>query len=108
MTLTLEPETVPLTVDQDGVVRVGPTRVPLDTVVEAFHEGYSAEEIVEQYSSLEIGDVYAVIAYYLRHRLDVNAYLEGRREQAALVRRDYESRFPPKPGLREKLMSKHR
>jgi hypothetical protein len=36
MTLRFAVETVPLSYDADGVIRVGNTRVTLDTVVEAF------------------------------------------------------------------------
>ena len=106
MNLTIEPEIAPLRVDRDGVVCVGVSRVPIDTVIEAYGEGYSAEEIVEQYPTLPIGEVYAVIAYYLRHRSDVDNYLEGRRQDADRVRRDYEARFPPKAGLRDRLMAR--
>ncbi len=106
MSLTIEAETAPRRIDRDGVVRVGESRVPIDTVIEAYGEGFSAEEIVEQYPTLPIGEVYAVIAYYHRHRSDVDAYLEGRRQDADRVRRDYEARFPPKTGFRERLMAR--
>ena len=43
MALTIEPAPVPLRTDADGVVRVGRTRVTLDTVVAAFEEGATAE-----------------------------------------------------------------
>lgn len=36
--------------DADGVIRVGGTRVTLDTLVEAFNEGATAEVIAQQYS----------------------------------------------------------
>ncbi len=39
-------EVVPLTSDADGVIRIGATRVTLDTVVAAFLDGATAEEIV--------------------------------------------------------------
>jgi uncharacterized protein (DUF433 family) len=106
LSLTLEAEIPPLRIDRDGVVRIGPSRVPLDTIIEAFDEGYSAEAIIEQYPTVELGDVYAVIAYYLHHRPEVDAYLGGRRQEADRVRHDYEARYPRKPGLRERLMAK--
>jgi uncharacterized protein (DUF433 family) len=106
VSLTIEAELAPLRIDQDGVVRVGETRVTLDTVIETFGEGASAEEIVEQYPSVKLGDVYAVIAYYLRHRPEVDAYLDGRRSDAERVRREYEERFPREPGFRDRLMAK--
>ena len=75
MTLTLKAQPVPLVADGDGVVRVAKTRVTLDTVIAAFHDGLTAEEIIEQYPSLELGPVYAVISYYLCQRVEVDAYL---------------------------------
>jgi uncharacterized protein (DUF433 family) len=105
MALTIAAEPVPLRLDADGVVRVGGTRVPLDTVVGAFLDGDSAEEIVEQYSSLDLGDVYAALAYYLRHRLEVDAYLEEGRRRGAAVRAEHEARFDPR-GLRARLLAR--
>ena len=39
---------LPLTVDEGGVVRVGKTRVTLDTLVAAFFDGATPEEIAQQ------------------------------------------------------------
>jgi len=61
MTLDVAPEPVPLLSDPRGVVRVGSTRVTLDTVVAAFATGATAEEIAHQYPSVELADIYAVI-----------------------------------------------
>lgn len=76
MSLIIDTEPAPLQTDADGVVRVGGTRVTLDTIVVAFQQGATAEEIVQQYPTVPLSDVYAVIAYYLRHRDEVDAYLE--------------------------------
>jgi len=79
---------VPLQVDADGVVRVGGTRVTLDTIVVAFQQGATAEEIAEQYPAVALSDVYAAIAFYLRHQSAVDAYLgEGNRQSDALRQR---------------------
>ena len=93
MTLTISAETVPIVLDADGVARIGGTRVTLDAVVAAFVEGATAEEIAHQYPSLRLADVYSVIAYYLRRREDVEAYLRARQRQAVAVRAQNESRF---------------
>ena len=45
MSLAIAPESLPLIEHTDGVIRVGGTRVTLETVVEAFNEGATAEEI---------------------------------------------------------------
>jgi uncharacterized protein (DUF433 family) len=50
-------DTLPLETDADGVVRVRRTRVTLDTIVPAFTEGATAEEIVQQYPSISLADI---------------------------------------------------
>jgi uncharacterized protein (DUF433 family) len=103
--LAIKTEPAPLTIHPDGVIRVGGTRVTLDTVVAAFADGLSAEEIVYAYSSVQLADVYAVIGYYLRNRAEVETYLEERRNQAEAVRRQNEARFDPQ-GIRARLLAR--
>jgi uncharacterized protein (DUF433 family) len=90
MSLSTPAELVPLLPDPDGVMRVGSTRVTLDTVVAAFRDGLTPESIVEQYPSLRLPDVYSVIGYYLNHADEVNAYLVERQRLADDVRRENE------------------
>lgn len=96
---------IPIETDADGVIRVAGTRVTLDTLVAAFNEGATAEEIIQQYPSLELGDVYAVIGYYLHNRGEVEKYLERRREEAVRVRSENEARFDPE-GIRDRLLAR--
>jgi len=105
--LALDAPPLPLAADDDGVIRVGGTRVPLATVITAFHQGATPEEIVAGFDTLDLADVYAVIAYYLRHAAEVDVYLAEQRERAAEVRREVEARFP-QAGLRERLLARRR
>jgi uncharacterized protein (DUF433 family) len=105
MSLAIAPERLPLAEDADGVMRVGGTRVTLDTVVGAFNDGASAEDIVSMYPSLDLADVYAVIAYYLRRRDEVDAYLHRREAEGAAVRAENEARCDPR-GVRERLLAR--
>lgn len=105
MMFMITPEPIPLSADRDGVMRVGDTRVTLDTVVAAFHEGATAEEISQQYPSLRLADVYAVIGYYLRHQTEVEGYLRQRQQRAADVRQTNEASFDP-AGVRERLLAR--
>lgn len=97
-------EILPLETDADGVVRVGNTRVTLDTVIVAFTDGATAEEIAQQYPSLRLADIYSVIGYYLRHRAEVDAYLQLRVQQAEQARHHNETRFDPS-GVRDRLLA---
>ena len=67
--------------DELGVMRVGESKVMLDSVIAAYQQGHSAETIQQQYPALLLADVYGAIAYYLRHRDEVDRYL---RVQAAI------------------------
>ena len=107
MTLALERESVPLEQDADGVVSVGGTSVTLDTIVAAFTQGATAEEIAADYPSLDLADIYVVIGYYLRRRADVDAYLRRRQRQALYVRRWNLARFDP-AGVRDRLLARRR
>jgi uncharacterized protein (DUF433 family) len=98
-------EVVPLKTDSDGVMRVGGTRVTLDTLVAVFLEGTTAEGIVDQYPSLKLADVYSVIGYFLSHPAEVETYLDDRQKRADEVRRANESRFDPE-GIRDRLMAR--
>ncbi|BAZ51875.1 hypothetical protein NIES4103_45340 [Nostoc sp. NIES-4103] len=105
MAISITTESIPLEVNPDGVVRVGGTRVTLDTVVAAFNQGATAEEIVFQYPSLQLADVYAVISYYLRHQQEVQEYLQERQQRANEIRKINENKFNPQ-GVRDRLMAR--
>ena len=104
-TITITPLASPLRIDDAGVVRVGATRVTLDTLVGSYRDGNTAEEIVQQYPSLSLADVHAAIAFYLTHRPEVDAYLLQRQEDAAQTRRQVEQ-ICDQRGVRERLLAR--
>ena len=105
MSLTFEPIAVPLRFDETGTVRVGGTRVTLDTVLGAYLRGDSPEQIAEGFPSLPLADIHATIAWYLQHREQVDAYLQQRADEGAAWRRFWESQYD-KPAIREKLLAR--
>ncbi len=107
MSLVIEAPPVPLRTDEQGVIRVGKTRVPLDTVVYTFNQGASPEAIVLSYPTLDLADVYAVINYYLYNRTEVDAYLRQREAEATLIRAENEKRFP-QAGIRARLLARRK
>jgi uncharacterized protein (DUF433 family) len=105
MPLSIAREPLPLAEDAEGVVRVGGTRVTLDTVLAAFNEGATAEEIAAQYPSIRLADVYAVIGYYLSRKNEVDVYLDRQNEQREAVRRENTERFDPR-AVRDRLLAR--
>ena len=72
---TLSAVVPPLNLADGDTPRVGNTRIPLERVIYAFNHGCVPEEIVHKYPTLDLADVYAVLAYYLRHREAVDTAL---------------------------------
>ncbi|MBX3065928.1 MAG: DUF433 domain-containing protein [Anaerolineae bacterium] len=105
MDLTFTSEQAPLMKDEHGIVFVANTRVPLDSIVYTFREGLTAEEIVHEFSTLKLADVYAVITYYLQRREEVDAYISERERHRAELRKEVETRFNPE-GLRARLLAR--
>lgn len=64
-----------LRVDETGTIRIGSTRVTLETLVAAFNSGATPQQIVENYPSLALAEVYAAIGAYLRQRAALDDYL---------------------------------
>ena len=102
--LPLHAERPPLRVDEGGAARVGLSRVSLDLIVEQYENGMTPEGMVRAYDTLTLADVHAVIAYYLRHRDEVRAYLRRREEEAKSLRAQIEAQRPRV--LREELLAR--
>ena len=96
---------IPIEIDADGVARVGKTRVTLDTVVAAFNQGATAEEIGYRYPVLKLSDTYSTISFYLNHQKEVAEYLQQRQQQAQEIRVVNEQKFDSQ-GLRDRLLAR--
>ena len=105
--MVITTEVIPLETDEHGVTRVSNTRVTLDTIVTAFKEGATAEEIAQQYPTVPLADVYYVIGYYLHRRDEVEEYLEKRKQEADELQNQMEARFNPM-GIRERLLARQK
>jgi uncharacterized protein (DUF433 family) len=82
---------VPIRVDEDGGRRIGGTRVHLETVIRAHRMGSTPEQIVESFPSVTSSDVYAVLAWYLQHQREADAYVAERDRQADELRKHIEA-----------------
>ena len=103
--LLLMPLPGPIRADEESVLRVGETRVTLDTVVSAHRLGEAAEGIAEQYPSLRLSDVYTVLDYYRANREAVDGYIAQREDEARQLRKTIEHDFDP-TGLRARLLAR--
>ncbi len=108
MSIVLQTEAPPLSRDPSGALRIGESRVLLEIVIRAFEDGVPPEAIAHRYPTATLADIYAVIAYYLRHREEVEAYLEERNLAANRVRERIESRQGDLADLRRRLLGRRR
>lgn len=98
---------VPLREEPAGVLRVGQSRVLLELVIRAHQRGASPHEIVRMYDSLSLGDVFAVLAYYLAHPTDIDDYLCRCDAETEAIRHRIEGAQPPGP-TKEELLARAR
>jgi hypothetical protein len=82
--------------------------VLLELVIRAFQDGATPETIVQRYSTLALPDVYAVIGYYLRHRSEVEGYLDRREQEAAEIGQRIESQQGDLGEIRARLLARRR
>jgi uncharacterized protein (DUF433 family) len=104
--LTIEIDPTPLRVDEHGAVRVGASQVLLDIVIREFHNGAEPEAIVQGYPTVDLADVYHIFAYYLRHRKEVEKYIDARRQQSETLRQQIEAQQSSRVELRAKLLAR--
>src|ERR1044071_7594172 len=95
---------VPLRRDSNGKIRIGETRILLELVIHAYLRGENVEEIVDSYPTLKLSDVYAVLAYYLTHRTEIDAYVREADQRADQIQHEIEAAYPPETlALRARL-----
>jgi hypothetical protein len=75
-------------------------------IVEQYENGMLPEDMIRAYTSLDLANVYAVLAYYLRHQSDVRAYLKRREEEAEILRAKLEAGH--RRVTREELLARQR
>ena len=106
MSLVLQTEAPPLRRDAAGALRIGNSRVLLELVIRAFEDGATPETINQQYPTTSLADLYSAIAYYLRHRGEIDAYLADREQQAREVRNRIEDAQADLAEVRHRLLAR--
>jgi len=82
--------------DEHGAIRVSGTRVTLDSIINYYLQGESPEDLHEGFPTVPLTDIYAVIAYYLAHRDELDGYLKRRKDEGERIRQEMEAKYPPK------------
>lgn len=105
MSISFHTEPIPLTIDSDDIIRIGKTRVTLETVITAFVEGATPEEIKSQYPVLDLADIYEVVSHYLRHQSEIDQYMQARKDHSDSIKAMNDQRHSP-VGLRARLLAR--
>jgi uncharacterized protein (DUF433 family) len=106
--LTIHADPVPLAVDDTGTIRVANTRVTLDTLIAHFRDGATVEALTERFDVLNVADVHAVLAYYLRHSDEVDRYLAEQARQAEAVLAGLGEHHQPWSAVSARLQARQR
>ncbi len=93
---------VPLSADAEGVLRITGSRVTLDSIIHQFRTGATAEQIQEDFPSVTLADIYAVIAYYLQHSQEVEKYFVEQSQRSSDTRQELEGKLKT-DGVRQML-----
>jgi uncharacterized protein (DUF433 family) len=96
---------VPLTLWEDGTIRITGTRVTLDVIINQFRLGATAEQIFDSFPAAFLKDIYGAIYYYLEHTEAVEAYMHEQQQAATETRLWVESQ-PGNRVLRERLLAR--
>lgn len=91
MTTLEKTQILPLRLTEDGTIRIADSRVSLDSVVQHYKLGASAEQIAQKFPALDLADVYAAITYYLHHEETIEEYLRQQETKGDEVQQKIES-----------------
>ena len=98
-------QAIPLTIWEDGSIRVTGSRVTLDSIVHEFKLGATAEQVLHSFPSVSLREIYGAIFYYLNNTEDVEEYFRQREKGAEETRRFIESRMDTK-ALRARILAR--
>ncbi|MBO3457296.1 DUF433 domain-containing protein [Aetokthonos hydrillicola Thurmond2011] len=103
--LEFEVSAPPFRWDEAGGIRIGESRVTLDSLLSAYHSGSTPEEIAVQYSVLHLEEIYASVAYYLSHRQQIDSYLQQRQRKSQQQRSEFAQQYNL-ANLRQRLLDR--
>lgn len=82
---------VPLTLTDEGIIRITGSRVSIDSIIHHYKLGATAEQIAYKFQGLRLADIHAAIAYYLSHREVIEEYLSTQEAKGDALQQQLES-----------------
>ena len=95
MKLCLHDDPAPFYIEENGAARVTGTRFPLEGILLTWNAGEAPESIARSFTPLDLEKVYSVIAYYLRHKAELDEYLEEEEREGAELERKMRAQQRP-------------
>jgi uncharacterized protein (DUF433 family) len=87
----METSTTYVSQTPEGGWRVAGTRVSLDSVVRGYWEGRTPEAIVEDFPVLSLEQVHGALAFYLRHKDQIDQYVASQDARWEQLRQESET-----------------
>ena len=106
MNMEIHSDPAPLRVTDGGAIRIGASQVLLDVLISHYKQGASPEALTEWFPSVPLADVHAVIAYYLRHKVEVEQYLAEREREAERMKALVQKTQAPRGNLKAELQAR--
>ncbi len=101
MPLTIHSDPSVFRLDENDTIRIGSSRVTLDTLVGQFNLGETPQKIAENFPTLDLADIYSALAYYIRHRDEVDEYVRQGQRRFEEFRKENPGVFALEEKLRE-------
>jgi uncharacterized protein (DUF433 family) len=79
----------------EGGWRITGTRVSLDSVVHAFWNGSSPEQVADDFPSLSLEQVYGALAFYLHNKAEIDRYMAEQAVRWEQFRKESEAAHGP-------------
>src|SRR5438105_5814893 len=109
MSVLEQKQDVPLSISQDGTIRIAGSRVSLESVLHHYLQGATAEEIGLRFPVLRLADIHSSLAYYLNHQESVQEYLTAQQQRAQKLEERIKSDTVQQQGIaqmRERLRNR--
>lgn len=78
-----------------NIIRIKGHRINLEDIVDYYREGYSPEQIAQEFPGLSLEKIYVTIAYYLHNKAEIDAYMVRLAKRIEEEIREEETQEPP-------------